>query len=60
MKIHACCEGVVSTARDLVLEASCRLGLRELPLPDFDGLEALLASLAGDGDSPPLHGVLVP
>jgi alcohol dehydrogenase len=26
----------------------------------FDGLEALLASLAGEGDSPPLHGVLVP
>jgi hypothetical protein len=50
----------VSTARALVLEAPCRFGLRELPLPDFDGLEALLASLAGDGDSPPLHGVLVP
>jgi alcohol dehydrogenase len=26
----------------------------------FDGLEALLASLAGEGGPPPLHGVLVP
>jgi hypothetical protein len=49
----------VSTARALVLEAPRRFGLRELPLPEI-GLEALLASLAGEGDPPPLHGVLVP
>jgi alcohol dehydrogenase len=27
---------------------------------DLDGVEALLASMAGEGDPPPVHGVLVP
>jgi hypothetical protein len=60
MKITLAARVSLSTASALVLEAPCRFGLRELPLPEFDGLEALLASLAGEGDPPPLHGVLVP
>lgn len=60
-------QGALGVDAPAYLEALAILASGRYPFADvsrrvtgFDGLEALLASLAGEGDPPPLHGVLVP
>jgi alcohol dehydrogenase len=56
--------GVDSVAYRAALDllASGRYPFAELPrrVVDFDNLSGLLSSMAGEGDPPPVHGVVVP